>query len=195
MSPISSVEFEKKRAVSRKKIIDTALMLFGSNGFANTSISQIAKEAGISKGLMYNYFESKDDLLEKVILETVESMQGFYLEFLEEADARKMLLKMIDFTVEFLKTEKEFNVLLTSLGLQKESHPIIKKIASEKINQLMPLFLTKMNDAGIPDAENEIYIMGAVMDGLAVQYLTTEDEVHLMRVANALKKRYNLGNL
>lgn len=195
MSPISSIEFEKKRVVSRKKIIDSALKLFGTNGFSNTSISQIAKDAGISKGLMYNYFESKDELLEQVILETVESMQGMYLAFFEEKDARQMLLKMIDFTVDFLKTEKEFNVLMTSLGLQKESHPIIKKIAIEKINQLMPMILSKMTDAGIPDAENEIYIIGAVMDGMAVQYLTTEDEVHLMKVSNALKKKYNLENL
>ena len=195
MSPISTIEFEKKRVVSRKKIIDSALKLFGTNGFSNTSISQIAKDAGISKGLMYNYFESKDELLEQVILETVESMQGMYLAFFEEKDARQMLLKMIDFTVDFLKTEKEFNVLMTSLGLQKESHPIIKKIAIEKINQLMPMILSKMTDAGIPDAENEIYIIGAVMDGMAVQYLTTEDEVHLMKVTNALKKKYNLEYL
>ncbi len=195
MSPKSSTELEKVRAESRKKIINTALKLFGTYGFANTSISQIAKEAGISKGLMYNYFESKDDLLEKVIIQTVDEMQGLYVELMMEPDARKMLSKMIDFTVEYLRTEKEFNILMTSLGLQKESHPIIKKIAKEKIGQMLPVFLEKLNAAGIPDAETEIYIIGAAMDGMAVQYLTTEDEEHLEKVVKAIKKKYQLENL
>lgn len=45
----------------------TALGLFAKNGFHGTTISTIAREAGISKGLLYNYFESKDDLIKTII--------------------------------------------------------------------------------------------------------------------------------
>ncbi|PLX21155.1 MAG: hypothetical protein C0599_08290 [Salinivirgaceae bacterium] len=50
----------------KEKIVDAAITLFGENGFHNTSISQIAKNAGVSKGLMYNYFESKEELLKYI---------------------------------------------------------------------------------------------------------------------------------
>lgn len=40
-----------------------AVELFASNGYANTSVQQIVEAAGVTKGAMYHYFESKDDLL------------------------------------------------------------------------------------------------------------------------------------
>jgi len=47
--------------------MDAALELFALEGFHTTSISDIAIKARISKGLMYNYFESKDELLTSIM--------------------------------------------------------------------------------------------------------------------------------
>lgn len=48
----------------RDKIIDTAWRLFHENGFSKTTINDIIREAGISKGTFYYYFRSKDDMLD-----------------------------------------------------------------------------------------------------------------------------------
>ena len=40
-----------------------AVELFAAKGYANTSVQQIVEAAGVTKGAMYHYFESKDDLL------------------------------------------------------------------------------------------------------------------------------------
>jgi AcrR family transcriptional regulator len=40
-----------------------AVELFASRGYANTSVQQIVEAAGVTKGAMYHYFRSKDDLL------------------------------------------------------------------------------------------------------------------------------------
>src|SRR5918995_551535 len=40
-----------------------AVDLFARQGYANTSVQQIVEAAGVTKGAMYHYFESKDDLL------------------------------------------------------------------------------------------------------------------------------------
>ncbi len=40
-----------------------AVELFATQGYANTSVQQIVAAAGVTKGAMYHYFESKDDLL------------------------------------------------------------------------------------------------------------------------------------
>lgn len=40
-----------------------AVELFAGQGYANTSVQQIVEAAGVTKGAMYHYFESKDDLL------------------------------------------------------------------------------------------------------------------------------------
>lgn len=65
---------EEKRAL----IMDTALMHFANEGYHNTTISHIAKHAGISKGLMYNYFNSKEELLNKII---DRSMEDIFIHF------------------------------------------------------------------------------------------------------------------
>ena len=47
---------------TRERIERAALKLFVAQGVAETSIRDIAREAGISQGAMYNHFKSKDDL-------------------------------------------------------------------------------------------------------------------------------------
>src|SRR5660397_145107 len=67
MSPRSAKQFKEIRKEKKDLIMEVALELFAENGFHATSISQIAKKAGISKGLPYNYFESKKELLDELI--------------------------------------------------------------------------------------------------------------------------------
>ena len=71
MSPRSTIENKKIRTESISKILDAAYRLMAKNGYESTSISQIANEAGVSKGLMYNYFHSKEDLLKALIDQTL----------------------------------------------------------------------------------------------------------------------------
>lgn len=47
----------------REQILDAALRIFAEKGFAGASIRDIAKEVGVTEGLIYHYFESKDQLL------------------------------------------------------------------------------------------------------------------------------------
>jgi hypothetical protein len=67
MSPRTPKQFKEIREEKRTLIMDVALEHFAKEGYYNTPISHIAKHAGISKGLMYNYFESKEDLLTEII--------------------------------------------------------------------------------------------------------------------------------
>ncbi|MFB6240292.1 MAG: TetR/AcrR family transcriptional regulator, partial [Gemmatimonadota bacterium] len=48
---------------SRERILEAALRLFGSRGFQETSVAEIARAAGVSKGLVYHYFDTKRDVL------------------------------------------------------------------------------------------------------------------------------------
>ena len=45
------------------EVLRAALGLFAEQGYANTSVQQIVEAAGVTKGAMYHYFTSKDDLL------------------------------------------------------------------------------------------------------------------------------------
>lgn len=52
---------------SREKILEAALGLFAKNGKAATRIGDIASKAGISHGLLYHYYQSKDEIFTELI--------------------------------------------------------------------------------------------------------------------------------
>lgn len=52
---------------NKKRIIECALKLISEKGFDNVSVSEITKEAGVSKGAFYIHFKSKEDLIEQEI--------------------------------------------------------------------------------------------------------------------------------
>lgn len=53
----------------RLQIIESSISLFASNGFWNTPTSQITKHANVSTGTLFNYFPSKDALIDEVYMQ------------------------------------------------------------------------------------------------------------------------------
>lgn len=54
---------EKKRNLTKKKIVSAAWKLFYEQGYENTTVEEIVELSGTSKGSFYHYFEGKDALL------------------------------------------------------------------------------------------------------------------------------------
>ena len=62
----------RRRAEDRPaEVLDAALRLFASKGFAATKVEDIAQEAGLSKGAIYRYFSSKDQVFESLVRRAV----------------------------------------------------------------------------------------------------------------------------
>lgn len=51
--------------------MDVALELFSGKGYHSVSISEITKKARVSKGNLYNYFESKQELLVEIVMDEI----------------------------------------------------------------------------------------------------------------------------
>ncbi len=66
--------FQQLSAEQRDAILDAALDEFSAHGFADASINRIIATAGISKGAMYYYFDSKEDLYADVLRRQVERL-------------------------------------------------------------------------------------------------------------------------
>jgi AcrR family transcriptional regulator len=67
-----SIATEEKRRL----ILDAAVRVFARKGFHTSRVGDIAEEAGVSHGLLYHYFDSKDELLETVFRETWDEVLG-----------------------------------------------------------------------------------------------------------------------
>ena len=62
----------------RQKIIDTAWELFYKNGYENTTVNDIIREVGTSKGGFYYYFKAKEDLLNSLYSVFDREYEKFY---------------------------------------------------------------------------------------------------------------------
>ncbi len=66
--------FQRRKEVKKQAILSSALSLCMRNGFQNTTVAEVAAEAGVSKVTIFNYFGSKEELVREVIVYYVTEM-------------------------------------------------------------------------------------------------------------------------
>ncbi|MDL2314923.1 TetR/AcrR family transcriptional regulator [Bacteroidales bacterium OttesenSCG-928-C19] len=111
--PKTTEQYNEIRVEKKQLIMDVALELFAKNGFKSTSISHIAEEAGISKGLMYNYFCSKEDLLKAVIINLIDEISDMIDPNHDKEISEEEALQFFDKYFDMLqKRTNEFKILI-----------------------------------------------------------------------------------
>ena len=60
-------KFRRRAEARPDEVLDAALAMFVEKGFAATKVDEVARAAGVSKGLVYLYFPSKEALLEGIV--------------------------------------------------------------------------------------------------------------------------------
>ncbi|MEY8350663.1 TetR/AcrR family transcriptional regulator [Bacillus cereus] len=93
--------------------MQSGIELFSKQGYSSTSISQIVKHAGYSKGAFYAHFSSKEEFLLKLIKEGID----FYFEDLKEALTQK--------ECDLLNKFKEHSMRLVNEAYEKGSSPML----------------------------------------------------------------------
>lgn len=83
-SSVSPTKRERRKEARPGELLDAALALFVEKGFAATRVEEVAAQAGVSKGTLFLYFPSKEDLFKAVVRETI---AGRFGEWNEELDA------------------------------------------------------------------------------------------------------------
>ena len=121
----------------KESIIKAAIQLINEAGLAETSMSKIAKKAGISPGTIYTYFDNKDDMLKKLFLASKKEMQqkvsrGINISLPTEYEFKMMLKNYIN----FFTNNRDYFLFLE----QYMNSPLILKLCEEEIQMIsMPL--------------------------------------------------------
>ncbi|MBE9481416.1 MAG: TetR/AcrR family transcriptional regulator [Bacteroidetes bacterium] len=192
MSPRSKKQFEQIRKSKKALIIEKALELFANNGFHNTSINMIASGAGISKGLIYNYFNSKEDLIKEIVFKGIDEL------ILNIFDPNKdgvltdeEFVFFINECFDILKKKIEFWKLYFAIIIQ----PNVMKLVERKLFELVsPLFiiLEKYFKAkGIKNPKAEARLFGAIMDGISLNYIVDPDNFPLDTIKDIIIEKYS----
>jgi AcrR family transcriptional regulator len=64
---VAEPRFQRRKEDRPAEITEAALAAFAEKGYAATKVDEVAKRAGVSKGLLYLYFKTKEDLFKAVI--------------------------------------------------------------------------------------------------------------------------------
>lgn len=152
--------------------MDAALELFASEGYSNCSIAQLAKHASISKGLMYNYFESKEALLLTLIEEGMHAILADIDLNHDGVLSPQEMEAMIRKTFGAIRENLPFWTLYISIILQPGVKEFLQgKPFADMMDQYGPMIMSYFVDMGFEDPALEMLTFSAMLEGFGVLML------------------------
>ena len=111
--------YEKRRIrekeIRKGAILKAARKLFFEKGFKSITVESIAKKAELSKGAVYLYFNSKDEIYSQILLNEIDEFQRKIADlFTGDERASEMLFRLSSIYVDFFLKDRElFRILMT----------------------------------------------------------------------------------
>lgn len=189
MSPRTKEQYEDIRVNKKNLIIETALALFAEHGYHTTSISKIASQAGISKGLLYNYFESKEGLLIEILDGGVNKLVDFFDPNQDGQLTDTEFRFFIDMTFDTLKKNRDYWHLYFSLSLQPRVSHLIKEKYRNLADAMMKTLENYYHKKGHENPIMQALVFSAFMDGVSMNYIMDPEQFPLDEM-----KKYIINN-
>lgn len=100
---------EQKKEQTRRRILETAVRLFSQNGIDNTSIEELAQKAGIGKGTVYTYFETKRDIVKAFCdIQLEYTRSEFTARTNQRSSLKEQLMVIFEADFNFIADNKDF---------------------------------------------------------------------------------------
>jgi AcrR family transcriptional regulator len=100
MSSPNKRHLDPERAASRRRqVLDAAASCFRRSGFHGASMAEISKEAGMSAGHIYNYFDGKDAIIASFVDDNVERVSALIRDLESHPDPLQKILDDVDLKV------------------------------------------------------------------------------------------------
>lgn len=173
---------EQLVATRRRQILDAATKVFAERGFHRARIKEIAREAGVSEGTIYNYFEDKEALLIGILHRLNETEQrGEVFQRAKDMDFQKFLEAYLHQRTSLILQNREvFRALLPELLINDGPRGLYlrqlmaptMKIAEEYFQAMVEL--GKIREVNVPLA---IRTLAGTVVGLLVLDLLGDEEV------------------
>jgi AcrR family transcriptional regulator len=156
MEEITTLSRKERERLNRKKeIMDAAAKLFSEKGFSHTTLEEIAAKAEFGTGTIYNYFQSKEDIL-KSILDFLFDESNELVEICAQktGDFISFFKMYVQEMMEYSLRNKKAIIILVSVFTSKSEKPISfnEDCFEEKSKKRRNVFVEKFRD-GIKNKE------------------------------------------
>jgi AcrR family transcriptional regulator len=173
--PRTAEQFEDLREASKEVLVQAALELFAKYGFEKTSVRMIAGRAGVSLGLLYNYFESKEALLVTIFEKGMQDVLESFREADKGSTAKQQLEQLIRSSFEILEEHKTFWQVFYSLRAQPGIAEILPEDMLEwhwQIHKQLEQYLKQLKH---PNPKATAWLLFAAIDGVAQHWALQKD--------------------
>lgn len=189
--PRTKEQYDKIRKDRRKKILDAALVVFAKKGYHSSTIAAIAKTAGMSQGLLYNYFKSKEDVLHELLIGMMETLM---CEFMPIDPKKKLtgkdIINFINIGIDLVLQDPKFWKLYFSIFVQ----PDVMAIVIDKMMQMVEPYFKAMTiyfkDKGEKDPVAMMRYFSAIMDGIQLHCMIDPKNFPAEKVKKFLIKQF-----
>lgn len=153
----------KETVLSRKeKILQTALQLFASKGYLDTSTKEIAAKAEVSEALIFRHFGNKDALLAHIIKSGYRKVLLHHKGMMSYNSAKDFLRNMVQLPSKLVADEPLFWKLQERLS----HHSFSRSQHEQFIKPVQSVLLKAFEELGYPDPELETQFLMLVIDML-----------------------------
>jgi AcrR family transcriptional regulator len=177
---------DEQKALTRRRLLDSAEAVFARSGFHGASVEEIAREAGATSGALYSNFASKEDLFLALFEERIATDVGDYSQILaEEATFEQQVRGAADHWMEILRERPDYFPLLIEFWAYAIREPQLRARLAERFAALRSasarLVLQGAQSQGFPpNAEAGEFVgqlVNALGNGLALEKLTDPEAI------------------
>lgn len=168
--------FHKIPEEKRERLLEEAAKLFAEKGFNETDMTRLAKKAGVSKGSLYDYFDSKTDLYLHVCMDGLEkSRQAVYGGISSEWDLFRQVEHMFRKGVEFALSHPEYVALylnISSSGMENFADQLSREVEQRTAEHLKGLIREGV-DKGIVRADIDVDLTAFLINSLYIMFIVS----------------------
>ncbi|MEO8415475.1 MAG: TetR/AcrR family transcriptional regulator [Ginsengibacter sp.] len=191
MSPRTTHQLQQLRETKKQQIMQAALKVFASKGFKGATINMIAKEAGMAKGLMYSYYESKEKLLGELLTFGMQKAASFlYEDAAQKLKTKEAFAASLRKMVALFLQEANFWRLYTMLALQPHIAEKFQQEAMAFIQQYLEVYMAYFKKKKSRNPMAEAMLFGTVLDGLMLDLMVAPDEYPLEEVLKMIIEKF-----
>lgn len=177
------------RDQSRANILRHALTLFAHHGYEQTTVRMIAQAAAVAQGLMYNYFDSKEQLLRALFEQSIADVRASFA-VAEAAEGSAQVERLIAAAFALLRRNLDFWRLSYALRSQPAALASIGAELSGWTDTIRQTIEGYFRVRGSPAPQIEAAILFALIDGVSQHYALDPEHYPLDAVEAALIARY-----
>ena len=167
--PRTKEQFEEIRQERKFQIMDAALDLFAAEGYGHVSISALASHLGISKGLMYNYFQSKEELLQEALNYATQEIFEYFDPNHDGVLTEEEFILFIRKTFELMREKNDFYTKFFGLIIQPNVMDLaMKSDMMHYMHQYLEIFKVYFENMGFEDPMLEVLNLSIMIEGLGM---------------------------